>query len=95
MTSAVQKFWNSTSNRKSGVQIPADIGGMMIDKFTIGILLFSFVLSISIVIYEAGRIEDLEERIAVLSVQTKEAEKNSRIARQDAEFVLKLITKGE
>lgn len=65
----------------------------MSDKFTIGILLFSFVLSISMVIYEAGRIKDLEKRIAVLSVQTEEALKNSRIARQDAEFVLKLITK--
>ena len=67
----------------------------MIDKFTIGILLLAFVLSVSITVYEAGRIEDLEEKIAVLSAQTEEAEKNSRIARQDSEFVLKLITKGE
>ena len=66
----------------------------MIDKFTIGILLLAFVLSISMMIYEAGRIEALEEKIAVLAVQTEEAEKNSRIARQDAEMVLKLITKG-
>ena len=68
---------------------------MMIDKFTIGILLFAFVLSVSITIYEAGRIKTLEEKITLLSAQTEEAEKNSRIARQDAEFVLKLITKGE
>lgn len=66
----------------------------MIDKFTIGILLLAFVLSISMIIYEAGRIEALEERIAVLTVQISEAEKNSRIAKQDSEFVLKLITKG-
>ena len=66
----------------------------MIDKFTIGILLLAFVLSVSITVYEAGRIEVLEEKIAVLSVQIEEAEKNSRIARQDAEIVLKLITKG-
>ncbi len=66
----------------------------MIDKFTIGILLFSFVLSVSMVIYEAGRINDLEKRIAVLSVQINEAEKNSRIARQDSEYILKLIRKG-
>ena len=39
-------------------------------------------------------IEALEEKIAVLSIQIEEAEKNSRIARQDAEIVLKLITKG-
>ena len=68
---------------------------MMIDKFTIGILLLAFVLSISMIIYEASRIEALEEKIAVLAVQTEEAEKNSRIATQDAEMVLKLITKGE
>lgn len=66
----------------------------MIDKFTIGILLLAFVLSISMMIYEAGRIEALEEKIAVLAVQIEEADKNSRIARQDVEMVLKLITKG-
>ena len=66
----------------------------MIDKFTIGILLLAFVLSVSMMIYEAGRIEALEEKIVVLSIQTEEAGKNSRIARQDAEMVLKLITKG-
>ena len=67
----------------------------MIDKFTIGILLLVFILSVSITVYEAGRVKSLEEKIAVLAVQTEEAEKNSRIARQDAEMVLKLITKGE
>ena len=66
----------------------------MIDKFTIGILLLAFVLSISMMIYEAGRMKELEERVSVLAVQTEEALKNSRIARQDAEMVLKLITKG-
>ena len=66
----------------------------MIDKFTIGILLLAFVLSVSITVYEAGRIEALEKKIAVLSVQISEADKNSRIAKQDSEFVLKLITKG-
>ena len=68
---------------------------MMIDKFTIGILLLAFVLSVSITLYEAGRVKALEEKIAVLAVQTEEAEKNSRIARQDVDFVLKLIAKGE
>ena len=67
----------------------------MIDKFTIGILLFAFVLSVSITVYEAGRVKELESRVSVLAVQTEEALKNSRIARQDAEYVLKLITKGE
>lgn len=67
----------------------------MIDKFTIGILLLAFVLSISITVYEAGRVKELEERVSVLAVQTEEALKNSRIARQDAEIVLDLVTKGE
>lgn len=67
----------------------------MIDKFTIGILLLAFILSISMVIYESGRIKALEEKITLLSAQTEEAEKNSRIARQDAEFILKLISRGE
>lgn len=67
----------------------------MIDKFTIGILLLAFILSISMVIYDAGKIKALEEKITLLSAQTEEAEKNSRIARQDAEMVLKLITKGD
>ena len=60
----------------------------MIDKFTIGILLFAFVLSVSLTVYEAGRMKELEERVSVLAVQTEEALKNSRIARQDAEIVL-------
>ena len=67
----------------------------MIDKFTIGILLLAFILSVSITVYEAGRMKALEEKITLLSAQTEEAEKNSRIARQDAEFVLMLIAKGE
>jgi len=67
----------------------------MIDKFTIGILLLAFILSISMIIYEAGRIEALEEKIAVLSIQIEEAEKNSRIARQDAEMVLDLVIRGK
>ena len=60
----------------------------MIDKFTIGILLLAFILSVSMMIYEAGRIKELEERVSLLAVQTEEALKNSRIARQDAEIVL-------
>ena len=67
----------------------------MIDKFTIGIFLLAFVLSVSITVDEAGRIEALEEKIAVLSAQTEEAERNSRIAKQDVDFVLMLIAKGE
>ena len=52
----------------------------MIDKFTIGVLLLAFILSISITVYEAGRIEALEEKIAVLSAQTEElAEKEWQI----------------
>ena len=67
----------------------------MIDKFTIGILLLAFIMSISMMFYEAGRMKELEERVSVLAVQTEEALKNSRIARQDAEIVLDLVTKGE
>ena len=67
----------------------------MIDKFTIGILLLAFILSVSITVYEAGRMKALEEKITLLSAQTEEAEKNSRITRQDAEFVLMLIANGE
>ena len=67
----------------------------MIDKFTIGILLLAFVLSVSITVYEAGRIKELEERVSVLVVQMAEAEKNSRIARQDSEMVLDLVIRGK
>lgn len=67
----------------------------MIDKFTIGILLLSFILSVSLTVYEAGRVKELEERVSVLAVQMAEAEKNSRIARQDAGMVLDLVIRGE
>lgn len=67
----------------------------MIDKFTIGILLLAFIMSISMMIYEAGRMKELEERVSVLAVQMAEAEKNSRIARQDSEMVLDLVIRGK
>ena len=67
----------------------------MIDKFTIGILLLAFVLSVSLTVYEAGRIKELESRVSVLAVQTEEALKNSRVARQDADYILKLSIQGE
>lgn len=50
----------------------------MIDKFTIGILLLAFVLSVSITVYEAGRVKELESRVSVLAVQMAEAEKKQQ-----------------
>ena len=87
-----QRVKNSTHKSKSGGN-PA--GGIMNDKFTIGILLLSFVLSVSLTVYEADRVEELEERVSMLAVQMAEAEKNSRIARQDAGMVLDLVVRGE
>ena len=87
-----QRGKNFTHKTKSGGN-PA--GGKMIEKFTIGIILLSFVLSVSLTVYEAGRVKGLEERVFVLAVQTEEALKNSRIARQDAEMVLDLVIRGK
>ena len=71
------------------------MGAEMKEKIYVSFMLITFILSVSMAIYEAGRIRELESRVEVMNIQISETEKNSRIARQDSEFILKLITENK
>jgi uncharacterized membrane protein (DUF106 family) len=71
----------------------------MIDRCLIGIVLGVLLLALSFVMVNSVRIAELEKRVSALKVEIEEAEKQSRLARQDVEFIIKLTTdqiaKGE
>jgi hypothetical protein len=56
-------------------------------------------LALSFVMVNSVRIAELEKRVSALKVEIEETEKNSRLARQDVDFIIKLTTdqiaKGE
>jgi hypothetical protein len=61
----------------------------------LGVLL----LALSFVMVNSVRIAELEKRVSALKVEIEETEKQSRLARQDVDFIIKLTTdqiaKGE
>lgn len=71
----------------------------MIDRCLIGIVLGVLLLALSFVMVNSVRIAELEKRVSALKVEIEETEKQSRLARQDVDFIIKLtmdqITKGE
>jgi len=64
----------------------------MIDRCLIGIVLGVLLLALSFVMVNSVRIAELEKRVSALKVEIEEAEKNSRLARQDVDFIIKLTT---
>jgi hypothetical protein len=71
----------------------------MIDRCLIGIVLGVLLLALSFVMVNSVRIAELENRVSALKVEIEETEKQSRLARQDVDFIIKLTTdkiaKGE
>jgi uncharacterized membrane protein (DUF106 family) len=71
----------------------------MIDRCLIGIVLGVLLLALSFVMVNSVRIAELEKRVSALKVEIEETEKQSRLARQDVDFIIKLTTdqiaKGE
>lgn len=71
----------------------------MIDRCLIGIVLGVLLLTLSFVMVNSVRIAELEKRVSALKVEIESAEKQSRLARQDVDFIIKLTTdqiaKGE
>jgi uncharacterized membrane protein (DUF106 family) len=71
----------------------------MIDRCLVGIVLGVLLLALSFVMVNSVRIAELEKRVSALKVEIEETEKNSRLARQDVDFIIKLTTnqiaKGE
>jgi hypothetical protein len=64
----------------------------MIDRCLIGIVLGVLLLALSFVMVNSVRIAELENRVSALKVEIEETEKNSRLARQDVDFIIKLTT---
>jgi uncharacterized membrane protein (DUF106 family) len=64
----------------------------MIDRCLIGIVLGVLLLALSFVMVNSVRIAELEKRVSALKVEIEETEKNSRLARQDVDFIIKLTT---
>jgi len=71
----------------------------MIDRCLVGIVLGVLLLALSFVMVNSVRIAELEKQVSALKVEIEEAEKQSRLARQDVDFIIKLTTdqlaKGE
>jgi uncharacterized membrane protein (DUF106 family) len=64
----------------------------MIDRCLIGIVLGVLLLALSFVMVNSVRIAELEKRVSALKVEIESAEKQSRLARQDVDFIIKLTT---
>jgi uncharacterized membrane protein (DUF106 family) len=64
----------------------------MIDRCLVGIVLGVLLLALSFVMVNSVRIAELEKRVSALKVEIEEAEKQSRLARQDVDFIIKLTT---
>jgi uncharacterized membrane protein (DUF106 family) len=71
----------------------------MIDRCLIGIVLGVLLLALSFVMVNSVKIAELENRVSALKKEIESAEKQSRLARQDVDFIIKLTTdkiaKGE
>ena len=64
----------------------------MIDRCLIGIVLGVLLLALSFVMVNSVKTAELEKRVSALKVEIEETEKNSRLARQDVDFIIKLTT---
>ena len=64
----------------------------MIDRCLVGIVLGVLLLALSFVLVDSVKIAELEKRVSALKVEIEETEKNSRLARQDVDFIIKLTT---
>lgn len=71
----------------------------MIDRCLVGIVLGVLLLALSFIMVNSVKIAELEKRVSALKVEIESAEKQSRLARQDVDFIIKLTTdqiaKGE
>jgi uncharacterized membrane protein (DUF106 family) len=64
----------------------------MIDRCLIGIVLGVLLLALSFVMVNSVRIAELEKRVSALKSEIESAEKQSRLARQDVDFIINLTT---
>jgi hypothetical protein len=63
---------------------------MMLDRAIIGIVLVALLFGLTCFCMGAIKLRGLEQRVDLLNKQVEELQKQTRIARQDVDFVIKL-----
>ena len=64
----------------------------MLDRAIIGIVLVALLFGLTCFCMGAIKLRGLEQRVDLLNKQVEECQKQSRLARQDMDFIIKLTT---
>lgn len=64
----------------------------MLDRAIIGIVLVALLFGLTCLCMGAIKLRGLEQRVNLLNKQVEELQKQTRIARQDMDFIIKLTT---
>ena len=62
----------------------------MLDRVIIGIVLVALLFGLTCLCMGAIKLRGLEQRVDLLNKQVEEGQKQTRIARQDVDFIIKL-----
>ena len=63
----------------------------MLDRAIIGIVLVALLFGLTCFCMGAIKLRGLEQRVDLLNKQVEEVQKQTRIARQDVDFIIKLM----
>ena len=64
----------------------------MLDRAIVGIVLVALLFGLTCFMVGEIKLRGLEQRVNLLSKQVEELQKQTRVARQDMDFVIKLTT---
>ena len=62
----------------------------MLDRAIVGIVLVALLFGLTCLCMGAIKLRGLEQRVDLLNKQVEEVQKQSRLARQDVDFIIKL-----
>ena len=64
----------------------------MLDRAIVGLVLVALLFGLTCFCMGAIKLRGLEQRVDLLNKQVEEAQKQTRIARQDVDFIIRLTT---
>ena len=64
----------------------------MLDRAIVGLVLVALLFGLTCFCMGAIKLRGLEQRVDLLNKQVEEVQKQTRIARQDVDFIIKLTT---
>jgi cell division protein FtsB len=64
----------------------------MLDRAIVGIVLVALLFGLTCLCMGAIKLRGLEQRVDLLNKQVEELQKQTRVARQDVDFIIKLTT---